>query len=74
MKRIFTLLTIICTFSLLNAQETYRFRTDAPQGLHIESSTASGLSLHYTLNEITVADYKNGDTQGREIIMKGSFG
>lgn len=74
MKRIFTLLTIICTFSLLNAQETYRFRTDAPQGLHIESSTASGLSLHYTLNEITVADYKNGDTQGQEIIMKGSFG
>ena len=74
MKRIFTLLTIICTFSLLNAQETYRFRTDAPQGLNIESSTASGLSLHYTLNEITVADYKNGDTQGQEIIMKGSFG
>ena len=74
MKRIFTLLTIIFTFSLLNAQETYSFRTDAPQGLHIESSTASGLSLHYILNEITVADYKNGDTQGQEIIMKGSFG
>ena len=74
MKRIFTLLTIICTFSLLNAQETYRFRTDAPQGLNIESSTASGLSLHYTLNEITVADYKNGDTQGQEITMIGSFG
>ena len=74
MKRIFTLLTIIFTFSLLNAQETYSFRTDAPQGLNIESSTASGLSLHYILNEITVADYKNGDTQGQEIIMKGSFG
>lgn len=74
MKRIFTLLTIICTFSLLNAQETYRFHADAPQGLNIESSTASGLSLHYTLNEITVANYKNGDAQGQEIIMKGSFG
>ena len=52
MKRIFTLLTIICTFSFLNAQETYCFRTDAPQGLNIENSTKTGLSLHYVLNEI----------------------
>lgn len=74
MKRIFTLLTTICIFSLLNAQETYRFHADAPQGLSIESSTASGLSLHYTLNEITVANYKNGDAQGQEIVIKGSFG
>ena len=74
MKRIFTLLTILCTFSLLNAQVTYRFRTEAPQGLNIESSTTSGLSLHYALNEITVADYDDGDTHGQEIIMKGSFG
>ena len=74
MKRFFTLLTILCTFSFLNAQEIYRFRTDAPQGLNIESSTTSGLSLHYALNEITIADYDDGDTHGQEIIMKGSFG
>ena len=74
MKRIFTLLTIVVSFHLLSAQETYRFRTDMPQGPNIESSTASGLSLHYILNEITVADYNHGDDKGQEILMKGSFG
>ena len=74
MKRIYTLLTIICTFSFLNAQETYRFRTDAPQGLNIESSTTTGLSLHYVLNEITIANVQYDKAQGQEIIMKGSFG
>ncbi len=74
MKRIFTLLTIIVSFHLLSAQETYRFRTDMPQGPNIESSTAFGLSLHYILNEITVADYNHGDDKGQEILMKGSFG
>ena len=67
------LIAIIFTFLDMKAQETYRFRTDAPQGLNIESSTTSGLSLHYILNEITVADYDDGDTHGQEIIMKGSF-
>ena len=56
MKHIFILLTIIFAFNLLNAQETHRFRTDVPQGLNIESSTATGLSLHYVLNEITIAN------------------
>ena len=74
MKRIFTLLTIVVSFHLLSAQETYRFRTDMPQGPNIESSTAFGLSLHYILNEITVADYNHGDDKGQEILMKGSFG
>ena len=74
MKHIFILIAIISAFNLLNAQETYCFRTDAPQGLHIESSTNTGLSLHYVLNKITIADYNNGDTKGQEIIMKGSFG
>ncbi|MBR5725869.1 MAG: T9SS type A sorting domain-containing protein [Muribaculaceae bacterium] len=74
MKRIFTLFTIILAFHILNAQESYRFRTDAPQGFNIENSTASGLSLRYALNEITIADYHNGDDKGQEIIMKGSFG
>ena len=74
MKLHVLLIAIIFTFLDMKAQETYRFRTDAPQGLNIESSTASGLSLHYALNEITVADYDDGDAQGQEIIMKGSFG
>lgn len=74
MKHIFTLFTFIISFNLLSAQETYRFRTDMPQGPNIESSTASGLSLHYVLNEITVADYNHGDDKGQEILMKGSFG
>ena len=74
MKHIFTLLTIIVSFHLLSAQDTYRFRTDMPQGPNIESSTAFGLSLHYILNEITVADYNHGDDKGQEILMKGSFG
>ena len=74
MKRIFILFAIIFAFNLLNAQETHRFRTDVPQGLNIENSTQTGLSLHYVLNEITIADHNNGDDKGQEIIMKGSFG
>ena len=74
MKRLFSLLCVFFAFISMNAQETYRFRTDASQGLNIESCTTSGLSLHYALNDITVADHDDGDTQGQEIIMKGSFG
>ena len=74
MKRLFPLLTIILTFGILNAQETYRFRTDAPQGLSIKSSTVTGLSLHYSVPEIGIADINNGEVKGQEIIMKGSFG
>ena len=74
MKHIFILLTIIFAFNLLNAQETHRFRTDVPQGLNIESSTATGLSLHYVLNEITIANAQYDKARGQEIIMKGSFG
>lgn len=74
MKRLYTILSLLFAFSILNAQETYRFRTDAPQGLNIESSTTTGLSIHYVLNEITVANVANGEEQGQEIVMKGSFG
>ena len=74
MKRLYLLFTIIFAYSFLNAQETYHFRTDAPQGFSIKSSTASGLSLHYALDEITIKGYNNGDALGQEIIMKGSFG
>ena len=74
MKRIFVFFYTIFAFSLLNAQEAYRFRTDAPQGFSIESSTTTGLSLHYSVNEILVSDYDNDGTIGQEIIMKGCFG
>ena len=74
MKRIFTLFTMILAFNLLNAQETHRFRTDIPQGLNIENSTTTGLSLHYVLNEITIADVQYDKARGQKIIMKGSFG
>ena len=74
MKRIFVFFYTIFAFSLLNAQEAYRFRTDAPQGFSIESSTTTGLSLHYSVNEILVSDYDNDGTIGQEISMKGCFG
>ena len=74
MKRLFLLLTIILVFGILSAQETYRFSTDTPQGFSIKTSTASGLSLHYAVNEIGIANIDNGEDKGQEIIMKGSFG
>ena len=74
MKRHFLLLNIILAFNILNAQETYRFRTDKPQGFSIESSTATGLSLHYAISELDIARIDNGEAQGQEIILKGSFG
>lgn len=74
MKRLFTLLSIILAFNILNAQEVFRFRSDAPQGLSIESSTATRLSLHYAVPEIGIATIDNGETKGQEIILKGSFG
>lgn len=74
MKRLFTLFTFILTIGIINAQETYRFRTDAPQGISIESSTPTGLSLHYSISEIGIADVERGDYRGQEITLKGSFG
>ena len=74
MKRLFLLLNIILAISISNAQETYRLRTDAPQGLSIERSTPTGLSLHYSVPEIGIANINNGEAKGQEIILKGSFG
>ena len=74
MKRHFPLLILVFAFGFLNAQETYRFRTDTPQGLNVESSTPSGLSLRYALNKITIAETNYGEDRGQEIIMKSSFG
>lgn len=74
MKRLFTLFAFLLVITIVNAQDTYRFRTDVPQGISIESSSATGLSLHYSLSEIGIADVDKGEAKGQEIILKGSFG
>ena len=62
------------TFGTINAQDRFQFRTDAPQGLSIERSTQTGLSLHFSVSEIGIANIDNGEAKGQEIILKGSFG
>ena len=74
MKQLYLLFILVFAFLGTSAQETYRFRTDAPQGLTIENSTATGLSLHYSVSEITVTEALYGDAKGHEILMKGCFG
>lgn len=74
MKHISLLFIMLFSFSFLNAQEVYHFRTDAPQGIRIESSTSTGLALHYTISEIGITDVKQGAYRGQEITLKGSFG
>ena len=74
MKRHFLLLNLFLAFNILSAQEVYRFRCDAPQGLNIESSSATELTLHYSLSEIGIATIDNDEAKGHEIILKGSFG
>ena len=74
MKRHILLFLLAIAFTMLSAQETYRFRTDAPQGLSVTSSTATHLSLHYSIQELDIADIDNGEAKGQEIILKGSFG
>ena len=44
------------------AKKLYQFRTDTPQGLSIDSSTATGLSLHYSINEMGIADIDHKKT------------
>lgn len=73
MKHLILLLTIFLALGIVNAQETYRFRTDAPQGFSVTSSTASQLSLHYSIQELGIANIENGDVKGQEIILKGQF-
>ena len=73
MKRYFVLILILTVFGTLEAQERYQFRTDAPQGFSVKSSTASGLSLHYSINEMGIADIENGEVKGQEILLKGQF-
>ena len=73
MKRLIILLGLVFAFVSLKAQDTYRFRTDSPQGLSVTSSTASQLSLHYSIQELGIANIENGDVKGQEIILKGQF-
>lgn len=73
MKRIILLFGLILTFAMLKAQEVYRFRTEAPQGFSVKNSTASQLSLHFSIQELGIANIENGDVKGHEIILKGQF-
>ena len=74
MKRLFLLFNLILSFGLLSAQETYRFSSEAAQGFHIESSSSTGLLLHYSVPGIGISAIDDGEAKGQEIIMKGSFG
>ena len=74
MKRLFTLFAFLFTIYIVNAQDTYRFRTDTPQGISIERSTATGLALHYSISEIDITDVETEAYRGQEIALKGSFG
>ena len=73
MKRLILLFSLVLTFALLKAQETYRFHTDAPQGFSVTSSTTSHLSLHYSIQELGIANIENGEVKGQEIVLKGQF-
>ena len=73
MKRFILLLNLILAFTSLKAQEIYRFRTDVPQGLSVTHSTASQLSLHYSIQELGIANIEIDDVRGQEIILKGQF-
>ena len=73
MKRLLILLTIFLALGIANAQETYRFRTDAPQGLSVTNSTVSHVSLHYSIQELGIANINNDEAKGQEIILRGQF-
>ena len=73
MKRLFLLLILWLVFGQLNAQETYYFHTDHPQGFSIENSTKSALYLHYSITELGITEFEYDGTKGQEIILKGCF-
>ena len=73
MKRLIVLYITLMVFGALNAQETYRFCTDHPQGFSIERSTKAALSLHYSIAELGIADIQYDGAKGQEIILKGCF-
>lgn len=73
MKQLLLIFVFALSFAALNAQETYRFRTDAPQGLSVTSSSATHLSLHYSIQELGISNIDNGEVKGQEVILKGQF-
>lgn len=74
MKQRYALLSVlILLLGMLNAQETFQFRTDKPQGISVERSTPDGINLHYSIQEIGIANIDNGEAKGNEIILKGQF-
>lgn len=73
MKRLFILFITLLVFGALNAQETYRFHTDHPQGFSIENSTKSALSLHYSIAELGITNVERDGAKGQEIILEGCF-
>ena len=73
MKRFLILLCLVCAVVMSQAQETYRFHTDAPQGFSIISSNTSGVTLHYSIQEIGIANIDHGEAKGQEIMLKGQF-
>ena len=73
MKRPFLLFTFILALCTLNAQETYHFRTDHPQGFSIENSTKTALSLHFSIADLGIKDFEYEDAKGQEIVLKGCF-
>ncbi|MCR5659979.1 MAG: T9SS type A sorting domain-containing protein [Bacteroidales bacterium] len=74
MKKLLFLLILTMVAGSLCAQQYIQFRSDAPQGFSVKSSTASGLSLHFGITELGIADIDNGKAKGQELILKGSFG
>ena len=67
------LIVLLLVLGLLNAQESIHFRTDAPQGLSVKSSTSTTLTLHYSIQELGIANIDNDKVKGQEIILKGQF-
>ena len=73
MKRFLSLVILVFAFATVDAQETYHFRTDHPQGFSIECSTTSAISLHFSFAALEIADIQYDDAKGQEIILKGCF-
>ena len=73
MKRQITLFLIFLFWGVLKAQETFQFRTNHPQGISVERSTTNELNLHYSIQELGMANIDNGAARGQEIILKGQF-
>ena len=74
MKKQFFLFFLIIAAIRLSGQQHFRFHDVSSQGITVKSSTSSRLSLHYSIQELEIAEIDNGEAKGQEIILKGSFG